>query len=181
MKKSISILSLIILILAGCTSEKQKLITTISNNEKELKNDTTGVLNYNKAIAMITLYEQYAEKYPEDTLSAIYLYKAADVSAHSHQTTHAIELYKKLIAKYPDYKNVPNAMFFIGFLYENELKDKKEATKAYREFLMAYPNNEQSDAARFLLQNINTSDEDLIKKFESMPQNTDSAIHKINS
>lgn len=175
MRKSIFILLVFVLIMASCSSKKQQLIASITDSENVLKNDSTGIMDYKKAIAMISLYEQFVGLYPEDTLSAIYLFKAADVSAHSHQTKQAIDLYKKLIKNYPDYKNVPNAMFFIGFLYENELKDKKEATKAYRDFLMAYPNNEQADAARFLLQNINTSDEDLIKKFESMPQNADSA------
>ena len=181
MRKYFSVLFFATMIVVGCTSKKQQLITAIATSESILKNDSTGIMDYKKAIAMTVLYEQYIQLYPEDTLSAIYLFKAADVAAHSQQTKHAIELYKKLIKNYPDYKNMPDAMFFIGFLYENELKDKKEATKAYREFLMAYPNNEQSDAARFLLQNINTPDEDLIKKFESMPQNTDSAISKINS
>lgn len=175
MKKSIFILIGFVLIIASCSSKKQQLIASITDSENALKNDSTGIMDYKKATAMISLYEQFVGLYPEDTLSAIYLFKAADVSAHSHQTKQAIELYKKLIKNYPDYKNVPNAMFFIGFLYENELKDKKEATKAYRDFLMQYPDNEQADAARFLLQNINTSDEDLIKKFESMPQNADSA------
>lgn len=177
MKNLTLIICAYLFVFVSCTSEKQQLKTSITSAENELKNDTTGILDYKKATAMTALYEQYIEKFPEDTLSAIYLYKAADVAAHSHNAQHAIDLYNKLLTNFPDYKNAANAQFFIGFLYENELKNKPEAIKAYEKFLANYPNDEKVESVQFLIQNINLTDAELIEKFKNMPQNQDSTSH----
>lgn len=162
-----------LIILAACQSEKQKLANKIKETETALKSDTTGVMDFKKALEIVKLYEEYADKNSADTMSAKYLFKAADVSAHSHNVHHAVELYKRLIKEYPDYKNVPQAWFYIGFLYQNELLEIDSAKMAYNTLLTHYPKFEQAETARWLLENINKSDEEIVRQFEANAQQTD--------
>ncbi|MEO8149035.1 MAG: hypothetical protein ABI723_15420 [Bacteroidia bacterium] len=174
MKSKILIAALCLIFMAACKSEKQKLTDRIASVEKELRNDTTGVMNYKKAAEVIKLYEDFAARFPEDSMSAKYLFNAADVSAHSHNVLHSVELYKKVIEKYPQSKYVPQCWFFIGFLNENELKNIAEAHKAYTTLLEKFPNYEQKETVQWLLKNLGKSDEELVKQFEANQQQGDS-------
>lgn len=152
----------------SCRQEKQKLAEKIAAHEKQLAGDTTGLINYNKANAMVKLYEEYAEKYPGDEVSAVYLYKAADVSAQTQNTRHAIDLYARINEKYPNHKYAPQALFLKGFLYENQLKNIDQARNAYTKLLTEYPRFEQAQTVKWLLQNLGKSDREIVRQFEAI-------------
>lgn len=178
--KSVILTALIgMMLLCACKSEKEKLIDQIKSNEKTLKSDTTGVMHYEKAEEMVKQYEDYVARFPDDSLSAKFLFKAADVSAHSHNIAHAIELYKDLIQKYPQSKLVPQSWFFIGFLNENELKNINEARKAYTTLIEKFPDYEQIKTVQWLLNNLGRSDAEIVRQFEAAQQQADSA--KVNN
>lgn len=180
MKFRIGLVCSCMMLLIACKSAKQKLADNIKENETALESDTTGVMDYKKALVVVKLYEDYANKYPTDTMSAKYLFKAADVSAHSHNVQHAIELYKRVIENYPDYKKVPLAWFYIGFLYENELLQIDEAKKAYNTLLSKYPDFEQAEDVRWSLENINKSGEELMSQFKTDSLSADSVTEIVN-
>ena len=52
-------------------------------------------------------------------------------------------------------------MFLKAFTFDNDLKDYENARKYYEEFLAKYPNNEFAESAKFLLDNLGKSDEEL--------------------
>jgi tetratricopeptide (TPR) repeat protein len=165
---------ILMLIISACMSEQQKLNEEITGVEKELKNDSTGVMNFQKAGDIVKLYQEYVKQYPDDSLSAKYLFRAADVTAHSHNTALAIELYKKVIEKYPQSQYVPQAWFYVGFLNDNELKNYPEARKAYTTLLQKYPDYDQRQSVEWLLENLGKSDLDIAKQFEANQNKTDS-------
>ena len=58
------------------------------------------------------------------------------------------------------------SLFLKAFTYDNDLKDFKKAGTFYNEFLTKYPNNEFTESAKFLLENLGKSEEELKKMLE---------------
>ena len=65
-----------------------------------------------------------------------------------------IEYYKKLLILYPDHQYVPQALFMIGFVYAEELKELDEARKAFEELIEKYPESEITESAKWMLENL---------------------------
>ena len=57
-----------------------------------------------------------------------------------------------------------------AFTLDNDLKRFEEARTLYEEFLERYPQNEFSDDARFLLENLGKDEEEIIRSFEKKNQ-----------
>ncbi|HKR03659.1 MAG TPA: tetratricopeptide repeat protein [Bacteroidia bacterium] len=176
MKKTLLIL-LIAAAFASCKSEKEKLSDRIKQGEKEMMSDSSQTVNRKKAMEMVNLYKEYAEKFMEDTLAAEYLFRAGDISNGIGQYKQAIELYKKC-SEINTYSKQPVAFFLQGFIYETQLNDMQNAKRIYEEFLQKYPNHNLANDVNFSLANLGKSPEELIKMFEqndSLGLKTDSA------
>ncbi|HEX5001437.1 MAG TPA: tetratricopeptide repeat protein [Bacteroidia bacterium] len=154
-------------ILVSCKGDRQHLQETILNSEATLKSGSELTPDPVKAKAIIALYTEYAAHYPEDTLSAGYLFKAADVSSKINEAQKAIELYGQFSKAYPGHKNAPYALFLQGFIYETQLGDPAKAKPYYEQFLSLYPNHPLAKDVKFSLENLGKSPEDLIREFES--------------
>jgi TolA-binding protein len=164
------IYSLIILaIIAGCKSEKKKLTEQIDKNEKTMYTDTTKMLNHNLALSEIDLYKEYAEKYPEDTMSATYLFRAADLAHGMRKNREAMDLYSLFISKYPSHQKAAASLFLIAFVYDNDMNMKDSAKVKYHQFLEKYPQHSLAPSAKAALDQIEMglSDEELVKMFEA--------------
>jgi tetratricopeptide (TPR) repeat protein len=155
--RSLFLLIIFTFTFVACNKQK-KLQQNISKTESELKQDTTGIMNYSKAQEMIKLYTQYATNYPTDTLSPYYFLKAADVAAHAHQPQLAISFYDSLIINFPKFKHVADAYFFKAFLYDNVENNKIKASETYQQLLVKFPNYHQAETVRWLLQNMFKTD-----------------------
>src|SRR5439155_7962189 len=114
-------------------------------------------------------YKKYAGQYPDDSSSAIYLYKAADLAHGVKRNREAIDLYRQFITKYPNHTKTASAIFLEAFIYDSELRNKDSAKILYKEFLEKYPNHTLASSVKASLDQIETgmSDEDLVKMFEA--------------
>jgi outer membrane protein assembly factor BamD (BamD/ComL family) len=163
-----------LLAFAGCSSESDSALEKIRNAEVELYPDSTLMPDLEKAKEMIKMYSDYADKYPDDTLSPGFLFKAGDMSSKINETAKAIELYGKLTTTYPDNPNASYALFLQGFIYENQVGDPAKARPYYEQFLKKYPNHPLAQDVAFSLQNLGKTPEELIREFESRQQGNDS-------
>ena len=75
----------------------------------------------------------------------------------------AIEYYERLLREFPDSEHAQMALFMIGYVQSNELRDYNKAKIVYQEFLEKYPNSELAVSVKFELDNMGKSPEDLIK------------------
>jgi TolA-binding protein len=159
---------IIIIFLASCQSEKEKLAKEIMEGESKLFNDSVKALNVKESEKVLKGYLQYADNYKDDTASANYLFKAGDLSQGMHHPEEAIAIYERLRVSYPDYRKSAAALFMQGFIYETALADKEKAKEKYAEFLAKYPEHKLAPSAKASLDqlNANLSDEELIKMFE---------------
>lgn len=155
--------------LFSCSSEKERLANRIAKGEEQLLNDSTKMLNPDIAKKVMKDYVDYVAQYKDDSLSAGYLFKAADLANGLQQPKESIRLYEQLLKQYPNFKKAPSALFMIGFIYDTILQDKEKAKAYYAEFLQKYPQHPLASSAQASLDQINSglSDEDLVKMFEA--------------
>ena len=176
-KNPLYVLALFILILIGCKSEQDKMKDEITALEKVLKGDSASKPDYSKAETMIKLYETYASKFPDDTLSADYLFRAADISGHINKINEACELYNMVVTKFPKSFRTPYAVFMQAFLYETSLNDIDKAREKYNEFISKYPKHELWDDANQSLVNLGMPLEALVKQWE---EKADSSVGNVS-
>ncbi|MCK4689286.1 MAG: tetratricopeptide repeat protein, partial [Candidatus Marinimicrobia bacterium] len=96
--------------------------------------------------------------YPEDTLVIRTLFAMAEIYKNNlNDLDNSIAIYKKITDQYSDSEKAPNAMFMIGYIYANDLKDYDKAKESYNKFLTTYPNHMLVPSARWELQNLGRS------------------------
>jgi tetratricopeptide (TPR) repeat protein len=79
----------------------------------------------------------------------------------------ALRFYYYVAENMPQQRNAPFALFMMGIIYEDDLKDLDNAKKTYESFLQRYPDEpEYTDDVQAALKNLGTPLEDLIKRFE---------------
>lgn len=176
LNRSIVVLAFVIL-LAACSSEKEKLVAQIKTAETGLMNDTSLVVNPEKGKSVKELYLKFVEQFPQDTLSGTYLFKAADLSNGMRDPNTAVELLGRLLTKYPNHPRCASALFMQAFIYDTELHSPESAKAKYKEFVQRFPNDVLAPSAQATLQQLEMgiSDEELVKKFQMMNDSLNSA------
>ncbi len=158
---------LILTLFAACQTDtgKSKMEASIKTLQQEVGAAATP--SPEKLIALQNALIQYADAFPEDSLSAAYLSKAGETARALQQFDKVLEISEKIEKSYPDSRAAAGAMFMKAFTLDNDLKRYNEAKLAYEAFLKKYPNDEFADDAQFLLNNLGKSPEEIIKGFES--------------
>lgn len=143
----------------------QKILDHLTKSRLEHP-DQYGI-NRNEAFKYVDACEAYAISAPQDPKTPDYLFNAAEIAKLLKTYDKAISLYDKLIEQYPDYKKTPSALFIKAFTLENELGREEEAKQAYTLFLEKYPDDNFADDARFSLENIGKSPDEVLKAIEA--------------
>ena len=163
----ILVFTLVILFtITSCSNSKKKLNDNISTLEKELYDSLS--LDKTKGENLINLYVDFAKQFPEDTASANYLYKAAEISMNLQLGVQAIGYYDNLLNAYPNYSKKAECIFLKAFIYENQLNDLEEAKKYYTQFLEGYPTHPLAKDAEASLKYLGKSAEELVEMFQQM-------------
>jgi len=69
-----------------------------------------------------------------------------------------IAAYAKVVQEWPDDELAPQALFMMGFIYSEELKDYDAAEKQFRELLAKYPKSELAASARWMVDHMRTEE-----------------------
>ncbi|MBK9335654.1 MAG: tetratricopeptide repeat protein [Lewinellaceae bacterium] len=97
--------------------------------------------------------------------------KAAGLAKTIGEPNTALRFYYNVAEKLPAHPKAPTALFMMGFIYENDLKDMEKAKSTYEEFLKRYPNDpDYVDDAQNALQFLGIPPEEIIKQFEQNQQ-----------
>lgn len=158
----------------ACTDKKSELNSKISTMEESLYKSQAAMPDSAAAVGIIELYEDYAGSFPDDTISASYLFKAGDIASKTGNIQKAIMLFEHLVTKYPRHQNAPYALFLQGFIYENQAGDPMKAKPYYEKFLQLYPDHPIAADVSFSLENLGKTPEELIQQFEE--NNSDSTL-----
>ncbi len=167
------ILLLGFLLLESCANnaEKKKLLLAVTELEEQVLSDTTSLLDRTKGMALIQAYENYANAMAQDSLSAEYLYKGAEIAMNMQMAGQAIEYHQRILNNYPDFGKRSYCLFLQAFIYENQLQQFETAKSLYLEFVQKYPDHPLADDASVSVANMGKSLEELIQSWETKEKN----------
>ncbi len=158
--RHIIFISLAVASLTACRPSHDKMIQKIENAEQELSMIDIAA-DDSSAEELIGLYDHFASNYANDTLTPVYLFRAAEISANIGQTDRAIEYLDRIITTYPEYSDIAGCYFMKGYAYDlNQQYDL--ARDAYAEFVELFPEHYLASDTRKLLPYIGMPAEDML-------------------
>lgn len=166
----------ILLVLTGlwaCSSDsattQDKLKEEILALEGSLiKQMDTPTIDTATAVTLIEKVEDYARRFPQDSVSPHLLYRTADVARGIGRPAQAISMQNTIIREHREFPKLPETMFFRAFIADNDLEDKEKAINYYEAFIRAYPDHPMMKDAKALhevLKSGKTPDQ-LIEEFQ---------------
>lgn len=161
--------------LIACTNQKAST-DKIKELETKLYAKSDAAFSKETANELIQEYIAFADANKEDTLSPAFLYNAAQIALGLNISKQAIEIFKRVYEEYPNYDKASTCLFLQGFVYETQENDNAKAQRIYLEFISKYPNHSLIDDAKFSLENLNKSDEEIIREFEQRIANNKDSI-----
>lgn len=171
-KRNLIVITLIsALYMYSCSPSHDKVLGSITKMETDMK--ASQKVDSAAVTTLLGAYQNFATRFPNDSLAPDFLYKAAGLAVGFNRGTQAIELYESIISKYPSYKRVPECYFMEAFTYENTIGNLGKASEYYNKFLSKYENHELADDAEAALKFLGKSPEEMVREFEEM--NADSA------
>ena len=166
------------LLLFGCGGEARKDTPADAQARIRAMEDSvfqTLTFDKRKALALIDVYKAYANANPYDTVSAEYLFRAANVAKSMHDGMQSIKLYDRIAREYPSWKRLPDVLYLKAFTIDSELGNKGEAEMAYLAVIEAYPTHPFAKDAYQMIQNLKYTDEELIEIFQARQDSIDAA------
>ncbi|GAB5539111.1 MAG: hypothetical protein Salg2KO_12140 [Salibacteraceae bacterium] len=150
------------------TPEKQQMV--IEKMEQELLGSKSldQPINQNKAKNLIIQYQNYINMNPKDSLTSVYLFRAADMSIAVGSYEACIKYLDKIINDFPNSDRIVETMLFKGFVYETHIGNHANAIASYKALIDRYPNHRLAGDARAAIDNLTLTEEELLEKFEKM-------------
>lgn len=79
------------------------------------------------------------------------LWNLAQTSTDSHRR---LKVYNEIVEKFPESDYAPQALFMMGFVYAEELKDQYNADQVFSRVVKEYPGTDIAKSAKWMLQNM---------------------------
>jgi tetratricopeptide (TPR) repeat protein len=170
------------LILAACGSNEQSdmvntdiklrdsVFTSIQSQEANIKkiiSSPNPSFDLSTATAIYNSYTFYASKFPADTLTPNFLFKASDIASSAlNRNDDAIALLDKVVEKYPNFRRLPECYFLRGFFCQKNIADSAIARKYFDAMIEKFPNHSLTEQANQMKLLLGKTDEQIIKEFE---------------
>ena len=139
MKKIFFLLLASALLLTACGPSHDERIQQITAYEQATMEKALGADTL-VADTITSMYEEFANKYPQDSLTPTYLFKAGEVQANVLHADRSVAFFHRIMKDYPQYKEMAMCYYFIGYAYElNSQYDL--ARKGYEDFIAKYPDH----------------------------------------
>ena len=153
MKFVVSIVSCVILLLIGCTKmTEDELWQKVDQSRASGNSDST-----------IQMCQAILKEYPEGKNASAAMYLIAETYQNSKHDYHAaVYYYSAFVKKYPDLNSTPVAMFITAFIYNNNLQMFDSARVAYENFIAKFPNHELAASAKFEIDNLGKTPDEII-------------------
>lgn len=120
------------------------------------------------ALEMIGKYIHYVDKFPEDTASAEFLFRAAEIAMNFGQPNNAVNYLTRIENNYEDYIKYGTSLFLKAHIYNYYLQNNTKAEEYYKKFIEMFPNHALVEDANSALMFLDMDDAQLIEFFEQM-------------
>ncbi len=156
-------------LLSACNTNnlKEDKKAQVEAMEKQLYQEANGIVNKKDAASMIDLYQDYANTFPQDSLSPQYLFRAADVSLNVFHSDATIRLFNRIMKDYPNFEGTPQLLFLKAFTYDYYMHKTDSAKIYYTAFLQKYPTHPFAQDAQISLQQLGKNPKEIVKDFQS--------------
>ncbi|MBK7181970.1 MAG: tetratricopeptide repeat protein [Bacteroidetes bacterium] len=165
---------LISTLLIACAGNEEKVVATqddrsillerIKKFESELY--VADKLDPIKADMAITTYSEFIEKFPNDSLTPDFLFKAGEVATANMQYKQAIGYYKGVTTNFSKYKYIEECWYLQGYIWDNFLNKDDSAKVVYEQVIQKFPSSHYAQDAKAAIQNLGKTDEQLIEEFK---------------
>ncbi len=123
------------------------------------------------AMFLAQAYQNYQVKYPDDSISPKYMFKAGQVIENVfNDKARAGEVYYDIYKKYPKSKSAPYALFMTGNLYHT-IADSAHAMEMLQFFLAKYPDHELKTDAMALIRSMGGAPDTSSRPVKELPMN----------
>jgi len=126
--------------------------------------------------SLIIEYNNFVDANPKDSMSAVYLFKKAQVlKATNGKHNEAAQAFQAVYKTYPYHPKAPEAMLAMALFYE-EMRSKDQAAATYKKFIATYPSNPLAENARDLLDLLDNTKEtelQMVRKWKDEAQNSE--------
>ncbi|MBK8808006.1 MAG: tetratricopeptide repeat protein [Bacteroidales bacterium] len=175
MKKLISLPLFVILLsvfFISCKPTKEELDKNIAEYEKNLSVKLKESNGTEYANELYEFYSDYIKYYPEEPIVHEITHKAAMLAMDFGASANAINLFEKYLENEPDEEKQAQTLFYMGFIYENQVYDLVNADVYYRKVIEKFPNSSIAPNVKVLLENLGKEPEEFIKKEEADSSST---------
>lgn len=149
----------------GRGEEQMKLSNQISELSKQVYQNNQA-MDMAKSEALLKYLTEYCNKYRQDSLSAVYLLDAAQLSSSIGKYQQAVQFLMNYV-EHPNASKKDYATYLVGYQYDAFLKQPQQAEKYYRATIERYPDSPWAKTANQSLQWTGMSDQEIIQKLES--------------
>jgi outer membrane protein assembly factor BamD (BamD/ComL family) len=171
-KFTVGLLFILSMFVISCGNNKDEAVKKITELEKKLLDPNGNPINEVSAYNLQVEYDDFAMKFAEEPEAPEYLFKAANISINLGWGESAVKILNKFLEKFPEHTRAPEAMFFLGFVYDNQINDDAKAGDYYQQFLKKYPSHTFAKDAEASIKNLGKTDEELMREFEKMNGDT---------
>lgn len=131
---------------------KEQLVDSIQKEETKMRSSQD--FDPRQAMSALRLYTEYCNRYPDDTATAEYLFRASDIAQGTGNYQQAAELLETILEKHPGYRNYVDACFSAALVYDNYLENVNRgadrAIELYDFIIEKYPNSYYAEQAKVL-------------------------------
>lgn len=125
-----------------------------------------------KVATLIESIDNFAKNNPENKQTPRHLELKAKYLGALGNNAEAIKVYENLYTNFKGSENSSDALFMMAFLYENNMGDKEKAKEYYQKYLDEFPTMEFAKDAKFSLENIDKTPEELMEMFNQQNAET---------
>ena len=173
-KFTIGFLFVLSMFVISCGGSKDEAVNKITELEKKLLDPNGNPINEVSAYNLQVEYDDFAMNFPEEPEAPEYLFKAANISINLGWGESAVKILEKFLEKFTENAKAPEALFFLGFVYDNQINDDAKAGDYYKQFLKKYPAHTFAKDAEASIKNLGKTDEELMREFEKINSDTSS-------
>lgn len=140
----------------------------ILEQENKLFDTNNTVFDLKGAIALKDVYLAYAKRFPLDSMAPEYLLRAVGSETKLGDPQAGVDLCDRIIRDYPNWHRLVDTYYLKAFTLDYHLKLKGAARTAYEEVIAKFPDHHFAMESKAMIENLEYSDADLIKKFKKM-------------
>lgn len=159
MKSFILVISTMMLLI-GCSGQ----------DASDLMKQAADLHEDGKTSEALALYEQVAKDFANAPEAPAAVFHCALIYINEQKDpVKAATTYELITEKYPDSEWGHKGLFAAAYTYANEIGNLPRAREAYQKYLKQYPDSSMAETAKFELENLGKSPEELLESLQSPP------------